>query len=752
MSTDEEISQSLDLLVSNFGKRCRFFTPVPSHLRSESHFDVAHGPAVMTSTTSPLTRKSTDEARQRANIDELHVALARQECQNAVPNLGEWLRRVRHAKSEGQATLVDVKSLSDRLQSLCDVARAVKEQSDHLSSNASSLMVRKARLEQVQETLQQNIRKFTKVEDLVREAEHPLLSAVSARFPVLLEDMEETMQFLSENQNLKSAKPYASRLALAQQRALICLRDAVCNSFHEAANAICASPTFAAAFRDKSNIPLTTPVVMVSQQQTAVASSAPIAVCADGINSDEANTLKALLATLNDNFTKLQDTVAASLRRLVEARCSPIEEDIHLNDIIASYREARQRVLYPVLRDWLAASEGSSAAGSGDVQQLPLPRFSSTICSFLMDTLEEERFLFETMWLRDDICRTWETFANDIGEELYHSFRSRLLQTDSLEELAGAIHIFEQSKQEASGANRLCTNEYIPLLKKMIQDTQERIVFRTSVYIRTVIGSRKVGANEARDIMQSVMALLQQTGAEQSSVEVGGSTAPVEHSLVHPSLKNCFYLLNTLYPAVERNVFGVFAEECIHLTLALLAKIEKNIAEVRLPAPPPSGVVLASSPKLISRLFHLLHLLLLRETITGFEVNFLSIERDLDLSLLVQRKLEILQSSRESKKDIESEMKRCCEEIIDGVVQEIAVVARRERRVAAVEAAMAAHETLLSHFIVSATTRNVLLRPIQAKVRDITAEVAELTVAAPPEATESPAVLPQEGEAAPQVS
>ncbi|CUG06183.1 Hypothetical protein, putative [Bodo saltans] len=712
---EDDFTLGLDVLVSNFGKRCRFATPLPVHLRAElrsaGYVDVL--PHASHSSPSRSTTNEGDRAQQRQREEQLTTqaseAVAHDECVASVPHVNEWLHRVRHARAQGEAVLADVEALSGRLHSLCEISRAVKAQSDHLSANASTLMVRKAKLEHVQEALQHHIRKFTKVEDLVREAEHPLLSAASARFSLLLQEMEDIMGFLTENHSLKSAKPYAAKLALAQQRALVCLREAVCVTFQQAQAAVASSSEYTAVFRTPANIPLiaTTSSHTNGQPLSTTRSTVSQVISSDGAEpGGEADKLRALLATINDSFTKHLDGAPASQRRLVEARCVSVEEDVHLSDILASYRECRTQLLFPILRDWL-----ESAAASQNGAVVNLGSYAAIVCSFLADAILEEQSLYDTIWLREDICRSWDALAREIGEELYHCFRARLLQTDDLEDLSEVVRALQQCSQlHASAA--AASPEFAMLVKRMVQDTQERIVFRVSVYLRSVIASRRVGADEPRTILQSL--LPKKNATEELAPEMAEDIIEAEGGLPdhHPGLEACFRFLNMLYPAVERPVFGVFADECIHVTLTFLSKLVKSIQQQ-------SHVTPIAS--LLGSLYHLRHLLLLRETVTRYEVNLSTESKNLDLTLLVQRKMEIVQSSREARKDIESDMKNVCEDIINAFVKDIVKTIRMGSALPPIDEAFRLVEDadrLMARFITSSSTRGVLLRPIQARVEE----------------------------------
>ncbi|PWU91343.1 hypothetical protein C3747_342g16 [Trypanosoma cruzi] len=187
------------------------------------------------SSLSPAVELRDPQKEQEAQaMEEMLRDIAKAESESRVEGLQRWLERAAEGRRMGEQCLSVFNDLSSCLDSMCDVTAAVQEQSNLLSSNASALMVRKTKLEMVQEELERMIKHFTRIEVLTREAENPVLSANSTRYPSMLQEMEEEMQFLSRNPNFLSSKVYATRLALSQQRAFQCLKDAIVESVRSA--------------------------------------------------------------------------------------------------------------------------------------------------------------------------------------------------------------------------------------------------------------------------------------------------------------------------------------------------------------------------------------------------------------------------------------------------------------------------------------------------------------------------------------
>lgn len=111
------------------------------------------------------------------------------------------------------------------------ITAAVQNQGDHLSQNASLILVREAKLEAVKEELERTLTHFRHMDDLVHEAHDPMLSATSVRFATLIEGLHNELMFLSAHREYKSTQEYTTKVADAQERVTACLTDALVTSF-----------------------------------------------------------------------------------------------------------------------------------------------------------------------------------------------------------------------------------------------------------------------------------------------------------------------------------------------------------------------------------------------------------------------------------------------------------------------------------------------------------------------------------------
>eukprot|EP00672_Neobodo_designis_P012761 CAMPEP_0174880728 /NCGR_PEP_ID=MMETSP1114-20130205/83905_1 /TAXON_ID=312471 /ORGANISM="Neobodo designis, Strain CCAP 1951/1" /LENGTH=906 /DNA_ID=CAMNT_0016116121 /DNA_START=36 /DNA_END=2757 /DNA_ORIENTATION=- len=807
---DAALSDELNALLRTAEKRTRGFLPPPEHLRADP--DVATGAAAPTaqglaataSTEGEAAATSTSEvatptspapkshpmphaagtaghwrlegdalaqARQRMR------AVAEARCLTKVPRLSAWFERVDGAVQAADAAEERVEAIKCRVDTLADITSKVHGHSDALSANASALMARKARLERTLSAIAAAMRHFNLVDELMTKVSLPDLDATASDFPTLLSQLEDTAVYLSRVQHYKSAKTYSSRLSMAYQRAMMALRDCIVTKVQAAAADVIASREYSSLFRDAKNAPHVGVAAMNSE-----ASESEIARPAS---------LRGALERVNALFWAKLSELEPQLR-LLEARCDASEAEMFVNDCFDAYGDQRARLVTPLLNEYTAAADSTEEdrEGPGGVEAANIRLLLRNVAT----ALAEERQLFDTVWLSEDVpSGAFDGIAAEVADAAYQRFRAALLRTDELEELAamcaalveyiGNSNAGDNARAQATPERKLAPelSRAAPVVVRMLQDAQERIVFRTSIFIRHKVaafpdsgdelwqqclaaagaaaaaedepkatedaaasastaalpapvaaavenveeGAATAMAASASDAsvpeaatsprgraegQEEAAALPAPVAAAVENVEEGAATAMAASAsdvsapeaatspttIASPTiitqqqakaadaaaaafqpLARCVYLLNVLYPAVSAGVFAVFADECVHLTVELLAKAAKMVKQAgdlattgAAGASGATGIaaeVSRSLPALYAKLFLVRHLLRLREALTRFDVNLTVEEKGLNVSALVQRKLELFSRSRESKRDVETELRVACEGAIEAM-------------------------------------------------------------------------------------
>ncbi|GET93242.1 hypothetical protein, conserved [Leishmania tarentolae] len=796
---ETSLMRQLDLLLVPLHHRFRYPLPVPAHLTTGEEDGVSTAAALMrapgsaalagavASGSSYADVAGTDvshfaddsaELSEQQQDERLHRAALRV-VEEHVPDLLAWQTRVQRGATQAGNCYQVLERLRSSVSAMQRVTASVQKQSDHLSHNASAMMVRKAKLELVRDALEQNLAHFTHIDDLCREAGNPFLKAGSARFSTLLQDMAKEMEFLCTNTQYKSSKPYAMKLAVAQQTVSAALKDAVRASFRTMEADTLSSPAFRAATEVLQNSaipsdnPITkdlTPPTMALMSSTA---ARPLSTSTEPTvrlrPHDVAGSFEEFLAPVNDVFVKSGDGFT-SLRRMAELRQGGfsysgaeafgeemltagggLEVDPGMREVMDAYCEARVGVVVPLLRYWLTlwyyldaqqsaradaktagdisvavvAVEPSSPADTGVARQQlsgvaeahTLPKLAEHICGLLQRSLAAELDVLTRLWLRDDIVsHLLPRLVPSIAEEVYCMFRSRLLCVDDVGELARTVESIQRvSLLNSSGAQD--SQVVSDLWVRMIQDTQERLVFRTSVYLRQTV-SRCTPTRE-------IASVYLRWGTELYTAEPAAPTGDVAEMRMFyiPGVVHALRLLDWLYPTLEFSVFSVFAEEAVHHSLDLIRQL------VRLMRQMDSRDTLRDSKAFLCQLAHLQHL---QVTLSHVDANITVVEKHINLAALRNRRLELEQSSRESKKEVEMDLLKCSEHLTTAmlalVTQPVSGAAKKSQteciqRVSEMKGRAAGMERMIAFYVEHKEAQQDLMHLLRERVAELAAEM-----------------------------
>ncbi|KAG5489313.1 hypothetical protein GH5_00181 [Leishmania sp. Ghana 2012 LV757] len=799
--TGEEVPlmRQLELLLVPLHHRFRYPLPVPSHLMTGEGDGVGIAAALTrapglagAATTGSLDADPAGAAAPHFPGDSAGFSEQQQEAQlhlsalrvveEHVPDLLTWQARVQRGATQAGNCYQVLERVRSSVSAMQSVTESVQEQSDHLSHNASAMMVRKAKLELVRDALEQNLAHFTHIDDLCREAGNPFLKPGSARFSTLLQDIAKEMKFLSTNAQYKSAKPYAMKLAVAQQTISAVLKEAVRTSFRTMELETLASPAFRAATQvmqeGPSNpsgsliteMPASSPPISMPAK-SALASSEAISPALQLRPHDVAGSFEEFLASVNDTFVRSGDSFM-SLRRMAELRQGGfgyagaeafgeeivtaggrLEADPGMREVMDSYRDARVGVMVPLLRYWLtlwyyldaqqcseldaktsesvAAAAAAAAARaraptdsgaarqqlSGVAEAHTLPQLAEHICGLLQRTLAAESEVLARLWLRDDIIsHLLPRLVPSIAEEIYCMFRSRLLCVDDVGELARTVESIQRvSVLQGTGVQD--SQAVSDLWVRMIQDTQERLVFRTSVYLRQTV-SRCIPTREIASVY-----LRCGTDAYAADPSVPTGDAGQARMFYIPGVMHALKLLEWLYPTLEFSVFSVFAEEAVHHSLELVRQLMKLMRHMD------SSDPLRDSKAFLCQLAHLQHL---QEKLSQVDATITVVEKHISLAALRRRRLEVEQSSRESKKEVERDLIKCSEHLTTAifafVTQPVSGAAKKNEAeriqlVSEMKGRAAGMERMIAFYVEHGETWQDLIHLLRERVAELAAEV-----------------------------
>lgn len=294
-------------------------------------------------------------------------------------------------------------------------------------------------------------------------------------------------------------------------------------------------------------------------------------------------------------------------------------------------------------------------------------------CTFMLHVCQDETQLYNHFF--KDFSPQLADYQEKLCIHLYDNLRPLIVHINHLETLAELCSILRgEMILDIDQPN----DAFTKILWQLLQDVQERFVFRTHVYLQTDLLNYRPSAGdlaypEKLQMMESI-ALSQM---EESFKSRTGSSPADLHGMWYPTVKRTLVCLSRLYRCVDRPIFQGLSQEALTICVSTIIKA--------------SNMISANKTVIDGELFQIKHLLILREQIAPFQVDFTVKEMSLDFSkvktaafsLLHKRKqlfslnannalLEFLlegtpqvkEQLLDSRKEVDKQLKLSCEKFI----------------------------------------------------------------------------------------
>ncbi|PON66074.1 Conserved oligomeric Golgi complex, subunit [Parasponia andersonii] len=304
-----------------------------------------------------------------------------------------------------------------------------------------------------------------------------------------------------------------------------------------------------------------------------------------------------------------------------------------------------------------------------------LPSLTRSGCAYLMQVCQLEQQLFDHFFpsSSEDVS-SLAPLIDPLSTYLYDTLRPKLIHETNIDFLCELVDIL---KVEVLGEQLSRRSESIaglrPTLHRILADIHERLTFRARTHIRDEIANY-LPLDEDLDYPAKL---------EQSAEKKPGTTSAEENSDVfkswYPPLEKTLSYLSKLYRCLEPAVFTGLAQEAVEFCSESIQKASKLITK--------------RSSLMDGQLFLIKHLLILREQIAPFDIEFSVTHKELDFSHLLDhlRRLlrgqaslfdwsrstslartlspRVLESQIDAKKELEKSLKATCEEFIMSVTK-----------------------------------------------------------------------------------
>ena len=274
-------------------------------------------------------------------------------------------------------------------------------------------------------------------------------------------------------------------------------------------------------------------------------------------------------------------------------------------------------------------------------------------CSLLLHISDDEYRLYKQFFKVD--VGSFKSFLDSICVILYDALRPLIINLSHLETLSELTSILKSEMLEYHcGDNPVHLESFKDTMQQLLQDVQERLIFRTHIYIRTDIAEYKphpgdLSYPEKLQMMESIQDTIMadekdkrartnsvSSNASMTSLEVANinrSTSPYSspvdlHGMWYPTVRRTLVCLSRLYRCLELEIFQGLSQEVLDACIDSLESASSQIADKK--------------GARNGQLFMIKHLLILREQITPFQVQLSVLEHSLDFSMLKNAALSLI--------------------------------------------------------------------------------------------------------------
>eukprot|EP00106_Octopus_bimaculoides_P007522 XP_014774964.1 PREDICTED: conserved oligomeric Golgi complex subunit 3-like isoform X2 [Octopus bimaculoides] len=587
-----------------------------------------------------------------------------------------YIRELENYRKQCCDVLQEVTDSLDYLNNLQHQYNLVSFKTNALHDACEHLLAEQSSLMNTAENISNKLSYFNELERISSKLGSPLFTVTNDSFVHMLARLDECILYIASNSRYRESQVYLARFKQCLSRALTLIKSHVIT------------------------------VLQNATQQVLPKKDTPNA-------GDDAFTL------FYGKFRTNAPRVHALMEQLEQRTNKSVEYAQILNDCHQCYFSQRELLLGPSVESTIA-----DLAARYQRDHCALMRSG---CVFMVHVCEDESQLYFNFFSKPSPLL--DQMLEKLCTNLYDVFRPLIIHINHLETLAELCAILKiEMIEEHVRNNPQELKAFENICNQMLMDVQERLVYRTYIYIKNDIfmynaASGDLAYPEKLEMMESISENIRKTqqhsrsasNASSTSMEVAQITAVQEsteenkktdsdgftevigpstethsssmpmspadlHGMWYPTVRRTLVTLSKLYRCIARTTFQGLSQEALQSCIKSL-----NVAK--------EGIVKRKT-LLDGQMFMIKHLLILREQIAPFQADFSIRETSLDFSKMKfltdaayglfskKSQLFVLNSNNallqfilegtpqvtehfvDSKKDVDSELKKNCEEFI----------------------------------------------------------------------------------------
>uniref|UniRef100_A0A8C9G7G2 Conserved oligomeric Golgi complex subunit 3 n=1 Tax=Pavo cristatus TaxID=9049 RepID=A0A8C9G7G2_PAVCR len=460
------------------------------------------------------------------------------------------------------AILNDVNSALQHLESLQKQYLFVSTKTGTLHEACEQLLKEQSELVDLAENIQQKLSYFNELENINTKLNSPTLSVNSEGFIPMLAKLDDCIAYISSHPNFKDYPVYLTKFKQCLLKAMHLIKTYTVNTLQNLTSQLMK--------RDPSAVP----------------------------NSDNAFTLF---------YVKFR-AAAPKVRTLIEqveqrSEKMPEYQQV-LNEIHQCYLDQRELLLGPSI-----SSTVTELTSQNNRDHCALVRSG---CAFMVHVCQDEHQLYNEFFTKP--TPKLDELLEKLCLSLYDVLRPMIIHVIHLETLSELCGILKNEMLEdhvQNNAEQL--GAFAAGVKQMLEDVQERLVYRTHIYIQTdIIGYKPAPGDLAYpDKLEMMEQIAQSLKEEQKKLSSEASFSDVRledpescnlvksgsaeslnprqqstispadlHGMWYPTVRRTLVCLSKLYRCIDRAVFQGLSQEalsaCVHSLLGAADSISKN--------------------------------------------------------------------------------------------------------------------------------------------------------------------------------
>ncbi|KAJ8378332.1 hypothetical protein AAFF_G00243520, partial [Aldrovandia affinis] len=557
------------------------------------------------------------------------------------------------------AILNDVDAALQHLDSLQKQYLFVSTKTGTLHEACEKLLKEQSELVDLAESIQQKLSYFNELENINTRLNSPTLSVNSDGFIPMLSKLDDCIEYVSSHPNFKDYPVYLAKFKQCLSKAMHLMKMHTVNTLQNLTSQLTKRDPLGSA------------------------------------STDNAFTLY---------YVKFR-AAAPKVRTLIEQieeRSEKIPEYQQLlGEIHQCYLDQREQLLSPSITCTI-----TDLTSQSNKDHCALVRSG---CAFMVHVCQDEHQLYNEFFTKPS--PRLDELLEKLCLSLYDVLRPLIIHVVHLETLSELCGILKNDMLEDHVHNNVGQlGAFDAVVKQMLEDVQERLVYRTHIYIQTdIIGYNPAPGDlaypEKLEMMEKIAQSLKEEQMRLASPDSSFSDVQLEdpdakkatnsgsvasrpqasispadlHGMWYPTVRRTLVCLSKLYRCIDRAVFQGLSQEALSACIQSLLKA--------------TDVITKNKTQVDGQLFLIKHLLIMREQIAPFHTDFSIKEISLDLKktrdaafkilnpkmvpsffrlnshnaileFLLEGTPEIKEHYIDSKKDVDRHLKSSCEQFI----------------------------------------------------------------------------------------